>query len=432
MHWLSQRDCLADERLWKIYWWGGHRDEILLRRLETFSRLGQLSKVVHKATVVCRQGFTESKQERKPSPDWFLKYKELPADKLVSYGPLQSSWLVPVPAAVKRAGNEAVYNGTRLLIGRGVGQATITARLETQPFAFRNSVNAFRLEGLEPWQEKTLLGICWSSLARYYFFTTIGSWLWHDEIHRTNVVELPISFPRAKAGQESITRIVDELQGIDLQITPLEHGNIDHQHRAQALENELDEAIFDVFEMNAAERDLVREMCSIGLDMFYRHQKSDALREVVQPQQSSGLLSDIDPAEPGFGDYLRTFLDIWNKELAPDGEFAWRVLSPPSRAPLLAVSFTTRFKNDNSSHSPDSDTEAWSRALAHFQQHSLAQAGSSRVFIDTFFRYVSNREIIFIKRNERRFWTRTAAREDAESALTHLMNLEEVAPGGEG
>jgi hypothetical protein len=52
------------------------------------------------------------------------------------------------------------------------------------------------------------------------------------------------------------------------------------------------------------------------------------------------------------------------------------------------------------------------------------------MFIDTFFRYVSDREILFIKRNERRFWTCTAAREDAESSLTHLMNLEEGVPGG--
>jgi hypothetical protein len=57
-------------------------------------------------------------------------------------------------------------------------------------------------------------------------------------------------------------------------------------------------------------------------------------------------------------------------------------------------------------------------------------ADSSRIFIDTFFRGVSECEILFIKRNERRFWTRTAAREDAESALTYLMNREDVAQDG--
>src|SRR3984893_11567404 len=53
-------------------------------------------------------------------------------------------------------------------------------------------------------------------------------------------------------------------------------------------------------------------------------------------------------------------------------------------------------------------------------------ARSSRIFIDTFFRHVGNQEILFIKRNEQRFWTRTAAREDAESTLTHLMHQESI------
>jgi len=36
MHWLSQRDCLTNETLWKIYWWGGHRDEALIGAIQRF------------------------------------------------------------------------------------------------------------------------------------------------------------------------------------------------------------------------------------------------------------------------------------------------------------------------------------------------------------------------------------------------------------
>jgi hypothetical protein len=118
--------------------------------------------------------------------------------------------------------------------------------------------------------------------------------------------------------------------------------------------------------------------------------------------------------------------------LAPDGEFAWRVLSPPSHAPLLAVSFTSLFKGNKLKGSTDSDKQTWANVLVHLRKNSQVHDDSSRIFIDTFFRYVSDSEIVFIKRNERRFWTRTAAREDAESTLTHLMNLEDVFRGGQG
>src|ERR1019366_562478 len=124
----------------------------------------------------------------------------------------------------------------------------------------------------------------------------------------------------------------------------------------------------------------------------------------MQPVRSDGTLSDLSQAENGLSAYLRTFLEVWNAELAPDGEFAWHVLSPPSRAPLLAVCFTTRYKRDQRLvESPDHDPAAWSDVLSDLQQRSLVHAGTSRIFIDTFFRHVSDREILFIKRNERRF-----------------------------
>jgi hypothetical protein len=76
------------------------------------------------------------------------------------------------------------------------------------------------------------------------------------------------------------------------------------------------------------------------------------------------------------------------------------------------------------------EANAWRGLLEKLEKDALVPARGSRIFIDTFFRHVSDREILFIKRNERRFWTRTAAREDAESALAYLMSLEEAAPGG--
>jgi hypothetical protein len=278
---------------------------------------------------------------------------------------------------------------------------------------------------LESWQEAVITAIFWSSLARYYYFATAGSWgFWHFEIHLENVGEMPICFPKDGKLRDRIVRIVEELQGLELH-PELELAKIEPQRRLPELERQLDEAIFDLYELNAAERDLVSEMCNVGLDLFYRHQNSDALAKVIQPAQNIGILTDVAKDENGLAAYLHTFLEVWNDELAPDGEFIWQILSPPSGAPLLAVRFTTRYKQDPLPKRTDQPIKAWHELLAKLEKDSRVPVGSPQVFTDTFFRYVSDREIFFIKRNERRFWTRTAAREDAESALTHLMNLEE-------
>ena len=174
----------------------------------------------------------------------------------------------------------------------------------------------------------------------------------------------------------------------------------------------------------------MRDMCSLGLDFFYRNQNSDSVREVIQPNSNFGVLTDVENAKDGLAAYLHTFLEIWNDELAPDGEFTWRVLSPPSHAPLLAVCFQTRYKKNPLPKNANNATETWQGLLSKLEKDSLLKADTSRIFIDTFYRHVTDHEILFIKRNERRFWTCTAAREDAESSLIHLMNVEDAVSGG--
>lgn len=430
MHWLSQRDCLADERLWKIYWWGGHRDERLIRKLDAFPRMIQLSENLQGATLHFGRGFEVTSTGS--SSDWLKKYRELPARSLVKYGPQPLGDLRTVPAKVYRKGLRSIYSGARLLVARGIkGGGLITSRFESKKYCFRNSIHGVRFEGMEKWQESVITAIFWSSLARYFYFTTSGSWgFWHDEIHLEDVKQMPISFPQDIKLRNRIVRIVEELQQLDVRSAGFRLFQGTAIPDLGELEAKLDGAIFDLYGLTAAERDLVQDKCSTGLDLFYEHHKGQALRAVVQPRRSFGTWSNLPGTEDaGLPAYLRTFLEFWNAELPPDSEFSWSVVSPPSSAPLLAVRFTTRYKSQRLTVAPIDASAAWSDVLADLQKHSLIPWGTSRIFIDTFFRYVSDREVLFIKRNERRFWTSASAREDAESALTHLMNLEEGVAG---
>ena len=296
MHWLSQRDCLADERLWKIYWWGGHRDEATIRSLSRFPNVTNLRTIVPTAVIAPGQGFKEA--NKSIPADWLKNYQELPAESLTRYGPYDKGALRDVPDMVERRGVEDVYHGHRLLVGRGIKTGGfITARLEVHKYAFRNSIHGVRLKGLEPWQEATIIGIFWSSLARYFYFTTSGSWgFWHDEIHLEDVEAMPICFPKDINLRDRIVRIVGELQQLDMPSANFGLFRRTTANDPQRLEDELDAAIFDLYELTAAERDLVRERCSIGLDLFYQHHKGEALREVTQPTRNFGTLSDLSQA----------------------------------------------------------------------------------------------------------------------------------------
>ena len=344
MHYLSQSHCLEFEKLWKIYWWGGHRDEALIKHVETNTEIFGLDKAIPGAKILTGQGFKEGDQSQ--SAGWLKKYRELRVSSLESYGPLDICCLVPVPNKVERRGVEEVFSGRRLLVRRGITEpGNITARFETRPLCFRSAIEAIRLKGFEAWQEQTILGVFWSSLGKYYYFLTAGSWgLWHDELHLENVGQIPIRFPHGSRLRDRIVEIVSELQklkttGPNRTGTKTEQMELElaeaqprttfapQQHRYE-LECRLDEAIFDLYELNPSERDLVRDTCTLGLDLFYRNEESDAVKGVVHTTRNFGTIADVAQAEDGLAAYLRVFLEWWNAELAPDGEFAWRVLSP--------------------------------------------------------------------------------------------------------
>lgn len=433
MHVLSQHDCIKDESLWKIYWWGGHRDEALINRLSRLAILINLPSVLPKTAIVVGQGFKEANKSL--PADWLRKYRELPIHRFNRYGMPEKDDFSNVPMHVEARGAEEVYDGHRILIGRGIkAPGIITARLETQKYAFRNSIHGVRMKEFKPWQEATLIGIFWSSLARYFYFVTSGSWVWHDEIHLEDVKRMPICFPEDKHLRNRILDVVNELrkstvisadEGLFQNISTNAHTKSAEQ--IQELEKDLDSAIFDLYGLTHAEREVVLDMCSMGLDLFYEHKNGLALSKVDLPEQEYGTFSQVSNANAGLAAYLQTFLGIWNQELAPDGEFEWRILSPSTNAPLIAVSFVTRYKNGSPpSELTGQQSLTWSSLLRELDTYSVNPDCVSRIFVESFFRYVDDQQILFIKRNERRFWTRTAAREDAESALTHLMTVENL------
>jgi len=427
MHWLSQRDCLENEKLWKIYWWGGHRDEALVSKLDATQRLSELPTRLAGAVFTAGRGFEVLSTGT--DSDWLTSYKELPAKQLAKYGPQSLRTLRDVPSKVYRRGQRDIYSGRRLLVGRGIkGSGFITSRFETKKYCFKNSIHGVRFKGLDEWQEAVITAVFWSSLARYYYFTTIGSWgLWHDEIHLEHVQDMPIAFPENAELRERIVRIVAQLQTLDIGPDNFPLGSAQALNQLPELERQLDDAVFDLYRLSPGERDLIREMCNMGLDLFYGKENSDALQKVDRPKQNAGTIANLAQADEGLPSYLRAFLKIWNVELDSDSEFHWHVLSPPSGAPLIAVSFTAHYKSDAVLRLSNDEGQAWREVLATLDRVSVSPVERSRIFLDSFFRYVSDTEILFIKRNERRFWSRTAAREDAESALTFLMNSQSAA-----
>ena len=93
---------------------------------------------------------------------------------------------------------------------------------------------------------------------------------------------------------------------------------------------------------------------------------------------------------------------------------------------MLAVVFSTQQKDVALHRVSGSDIDEWAKVLNRLQNDLLIPYESNRVYIDGMIRAVTDTDIIIIKRNESRLWTRSMAREDAEATLLQAINLQEA------
>ena len=450
LHVVRQSDFVADDELWKVYWWGGHRDEALLHALRLEPTLGSLIDPDGRHPEYIAKGFEGCGPRSVPIPgEWLVDYDLLPTEAFERYGVLPVKQFQHPPDSVRRRGGRAVYEGLRLLVSRGVRQkgrdnkGRIAARLESKSFCFKDSIHGIRLIDGDEDQGKLLLGILWSSLIRYYLWMTSGHWTaWHPEVKKELISRIPIRLPSNTRLCSNVIRAVDGLRSIDTTADDL-YGPQGMRSKPQSnreireLEAKLDEAIFDLYELTDAEQDVVRDMCEVGLELLYRGTKSDAVKKVsgLAPpvKKVSGLgnppnigrRSDLPPkrtGQSGLDGYLDAFLEIWDAELKPGGQFRWRVIRPPEASPMLAVVFSTEDTDDLLPRPTESDDAAWCNLLKSLARASSHPFGSKRIYIDGMTRIVGENDIAIIKRNERRLWTRTAAREDAEAAQLQAVH----------
>ena len=437
---IRQSELFYNDSLWKIYYWGNHQDAGLIQGITLAPALKELHDPNNSG-----QGFTTSARSDYSAPQWLSKYQNLLIPKFKRYSSIQKDWFISSPKKVHRTANESLFYGERLLIKRGIDQASdnkgmIIARLDVKEFCFNNSVNCFKLLEPEIWKYKFILGIIWSSLTRYYFFLTSSNWgIWHDQVYKTQYLSLPIIFPPEQGIREKVINIVEQLQNWNPIKYSVKHpeGKTPEQIKAELteLEYQLDEAIFDVYDLTIAERDLIRDMCDVGIEFYYNHINSKAVKPVESyPQQNQGLLNDINKnrqTQKGLEGYLQAFLDIWNRELEPDGEFSWQIIRPQFQGlenPMLAVIFSTQEYGEKPQPVSQSDQQQWIEILEQLGKQEnglLVPYNSHQIYLDGLVRSVSDTEIIIIKRNERRFWTRSMAREDAEATMLQIINLQE-------
>jgi hypothetical protein len=417
--WVDQEALRRRDYLWKTYAWGSHHDDALMARLDAEKRL---------ADFLPEDSTPAYGYQRGADPP-SARLASLPSlRRIAPWGPLRSSWFESPPVGVKRQPDERLYEGQRLLIARGVRTGFgPNARIENRSFSFRHTIYCIPLHSVPPWQAKTILGVLLSALGRYRLFMASGSWgVWHDSLVPNDILSLPMRLAGSRDEiTERITGAVDTLRGdygMGTAGTLFVTEDRRKSSRLKSVLDVLDQAVMDLFDLAPAERDLVHDFHSHTLPLVGGRSSWTGQPTIDLDHSYAGTLDDITKLhDVPLRHYLEVFLRVWNRELAPTGEFSWRLIASP-RSPMLAAVFETQETGSGITFSSTDKEELWHSVLDRLAV-SLSIPITASIRSAGVLRGVSDTSVVVAKLNEARLWTASAAREDAEATILQAMSL---------
>lgn len=399
-----QSQFLANDWLWKTLIWGGARDVELIGELKTcYPPLTEIA-------ADHGRGYQEGGGKKNMHTDKLEVEFELQTDMFNENLDFTKLYIPIEPRNIHKIGQPIVFKGPRLLIKRGVSRSgikfgEIQARLAYDPFAFKNSIIGVRLDSLSDEKRKVLLGIVRSSLAKYYHFLTCSTWgFWHYEIHVEEHLSMPVRFPDNLNLQNRIIIAVEQITYTNK--SPIS-SEIDYR-KWLMMQDKLDEAVFDLYELSDAQRDLVRDLCQVKLEFFYKGVKSKASKP---------------PTVDMLTQYCDAFKEVWHERLMSKGKELETRIYAPLNGRLCGMSFELKDLKAANSYNPINDNLEWKLWFGRLSK-SLRKEYSAGIYIDRIVKQLSESSMFIVKRTKQFLWTRSQAREDAYELLTEVFKLE--------
>ena len=406
---------LTDNKIWKVNWFGRPADAVFLRQLQCSAKL--INYVDRDKTG---QGYMTSSK----------KYNFTDYSDLLSIKKLTSRYDIPKyikpPERVYRKGKILSYPEGKILVNEGLTEkgllkGILLCNYFPDQLSFSESCYSLILINQNHITYSLLVGILWSSLSRYYFFNTTANWgLWNHKILLDELLQLPIPQTLNNKKSERVISVVDKLQNYHPQKKDILHPDgvpkEEIEGHRRKWESELDEAVYDLYNFTEEQRDLIRDCCEVTLPFFYQPYKSIGVMPAIKSEDTSWIQK-----------YAEIFARRWKPYLNND-EVMRADVHIGASGNMLAFEFYPADTGDKWDLKPKE--KSWDHILEEIGKALPKPMGTSQIVLDGVVHAISDDAIIIIKRNEKRFWTRSLAREDATSTLCKRML--ETMPQDEG
>jgi len=402
IHRLPLSLAASDSDMLKVASWGSARDMALVRKVRCRPGFTKLPTLVDGlGWPPSARGFQSGSSHKLPSE---FPMRLLEAGKMQRFCFDAETLPERDPQLTVNAGHSRpeIYQGPLLIATRGLQNqhfySAVTAGdvLYTQLYI---GIPAARQcsEGLH-----LLNGILNASLSTYYLFMTGSSWgVERDTVELMDLNQVPVPGPDLLPDPacSAVAKVAEELARSALAGPP-----------CQELVDELDEQVFRLYGVtDEAERVLVEDTLDITLDLRREKGGSKALRRPTPDAMEAYAKQFISAVEP----LLRTrnqrtmAAEVLDVGAAPLAVVLFRMLARPDRRPPVVRT----------------EARGLAPALSAIEERLHVEI-ADEVFAKRFLRVYGKDELYVIKPAELRYWTRSAALNDADEILAEHLGAE--------
>ena len=406
----------SDSKIWKIAMWGSNSDYALIEKL---SKNGSTVKsFIKKKQCVYGVGLQPyntstvrpitnneiagipyikpdnivryfSPENQKCNLKYALKDKKTIALNLKHYR-VKSIDEIECLNVFRREGATDVYGGPMLLIKEGLTNKRICASILKEATTFNSTVLGIKssIQNL-----RLLSALINSKLATYYLLMTSSSWGMERERIKPNEV---YSFPIMMTDQSE--QLIDKIH------ESIENSTVFEENKVQQLEQKLDKIIESQYQLSKQELALINDFVDITTSLLYDKENSKALKPV----------SD-------FGEYTEMLCSQLNEFIETPDLYAngtKYVISPHSALAVIKISLDTHKRNVIRSDENIND-------IISMLSEKIWEAKGQNIFFRKKLLFFNENDIYIIRPNQKRFWTKSMALDDASEIIMEILNMED-------
>ena len=384
---ISYRQAIHNSNIWKIALWGTPRDLVFIEDLER--RFPTLGDVIKKFKWKNTLGVQAGKKVQAPH----LKEIRFVPTKRIEHFFVTSGIDCRIQVDhFERTRNVELFRGPFILIRRGVARkGFLKAAFVPDDVLFKNSVYAISGHQKDTNYLKFICACINSSLARYYHFLTASSW----------GVERPeISWKEHKAFP---CPIPDENDSLFNEVV----GLVDHVQQSGLYDDwrsDLDRLICQAYDLAPSEQNIMEDFTETTIDLHHSGTNSDAYNP---------------PSEDDLRLYTQSYEDVFTSTTRKSGLLKSSVHKGTSAYCVVSLSLAS----DPQLTQSIGPANTFDLYLAKLEEFAVEQHGERSHLLKNI-RVYEGKTIHIMKPGERRFWTRSAAYNDADDTISELLRVD--------